>query len=123
MKKILCLFIILAMVFALSVPSFAVSIPEKPYENSNFFTYKDYTLHYRVYDGDSADKKQIMLIHGFCLSTALIRIRHTMHPRILLKNILRATFPIRSSTSRITCLVSSLSLRTISRRASMLPMT
>lgn len=70
MKKILCLFIILAMVFALSVPSFAVSIPEKPYENSNFFTYKDYTLHYRVYDGDSADKKQIMLIHGFCLSTA-----------------------------------------------------
>lgn len=70
MKKILCLFIILAMVFALSVPSFAVSIPEKPYENSSFFIYKDYTLHYRVYDGDSADKKQIMLIHGFCLSTA-----------------------------------------------------
>ena len=70
MKKILCLFIILAMVFALSVPSFAVPIPEKPYENSSFFIYKDYTLHYRVYDGDSADKKQIMLIHGFCLSTA-----------------------------------------------------
>jgi pimeloyl-ACP methyl ester carboxylesterase len=52
------------------VPALAVAIPEKPYENSCFFKYKDYTLHYRVYDGDPADKKQIMLIHGFCLSTA-----------------------------------------------------
>jgi pimeloyl-ACP methyl ester carboxylesterase len=58
------------MIFTLWVPALAVAIPEKPYENSCFFKYKDYTLHYRVYDGDPADKKQIMLIHGFCLSTA-----------------------------------------------------
>ena len=70
MKKILSLIIASIMIFTLWVPALAVAIPEKPYENSCFFKYKDYTLHYRVYDGDPADKKQIMLIHGFCLSTA-----------------------------------------------------
>ena len=70
MKKILSMLIVLTMLFSFSVPAFAVAIPEKPYDNSNFFSYKDYTLHYRVYDGDPADKKQIMLVHGFCLSTA-----------------------------------------------------
>ena len=70
MKKILSMLIVLTMLFSFSVPAFAVAIPEKPYDNSNFFSYKDYTLHYRVYDGDPADKKQILLIHGFCLSTA-----------------------------------------------------
>ncbi len=70
MKKILSVILVLSMIFGTAGSAFAVAIPEKPYENSNFFSYKDYTLHYRVYDGDSADKKQIMLIHGFCLSTA-----------------------------------------------------
>ena len=70
MKKILSLLLILSMLLSFSVFAFAVPIPEKPYDNSSFFSYKDYTLHYRVYDGDPADKKQIMLFHGFCLSTA-----------------------------------------------------
>ncbi len=70
MKKILSLFLALSMLFSLSVSAFAVPIPDKPYDNSNFFSYKDYTLHYRIYDGDPANKKQVLLVHGFCLSTA-----------------------------------------------------
>ena len=70
MKKLLSLILALSILLSLSVTAFAVSIPEKPYDNSRFFTYEDYILHYRVYDGDSADKCQVMLIHGFCLSTA-----------------------------------------------------
>ena len=70
MKKFLSLLLVLSMLLSLTVSAFAVPIPEKPYDNSNFFSYKDYTLHYRVYDGDPTNKKQIMLVHGFCLSTA-----------------------------------------------------
>ena len=70
MKKIISLLLALSMLTGLCVFAFAVPIPENPYDNSCFFSYKDYTLHYRVYDGDPADKKQIMLVHGFCLSTA-----------------------------------------------------
>ena len=70
MKKILSMILALVMVLTLVVPVSAKPIPEKPYENSRFFTYKDYTLHYRVYDGDPADNKQVLLVHGFCLSTA-----------------------------------------------------
>ena len=70
MKKFLSLLLILSMLLNFTVFAFAVPIPEKPYNNSCFFSYKDYTLHYRVYDGDPADKKQILLVHGFCLSTA-----------------------------------------------------
>lgn len=70
MKKFLSLLLVFSMLMGLAVSAFAVPIPEKPYDNSYFFSYKDYTLHYRVYDGDPTDKKQIMLVHGFCLSTA-----------------------------------------------------
>lgn len=70
MKKIVSLILILTILFTASVQAFAVPIPEKPYDNSCFFSYMDYTLHYRVYDGDPTDKKQVLLVHGFCLSTA-----------------------------------------------------
>lgn len=70
MKKVLSLILVLSMLLSLGVSAFAVPIPEKPYDNSNFFNYKDYTLHYRIYEGDPTDKKQILLVHGFCLSTA-----------------------------------------------------
>ena len=70
MKKILSLIAIVTMILSLSVSVMAIPIPEKPYENSRFFSYEDYTLHYRVYDGDPADKRQVLLVHGFCLSTA-----------------------------------------------------
>ena len=70
MKKFLSLILVTIMLLSFGVGVFAASIPEKPYDNSRFFDYKDYTLHYRVYDGDPADKKQLLLVHGFCLSTA-----------------------------------------------------
>ena len=70
MKKILSFILVLTMLLSLGVSAFAVPVPEKPYDNSSFFSYKDYTLHYRVYDGDSENKKQVLLVHGFCLSTA-----------------------------------------------------
>lgn len=70
MKKILSVILVVTMLFSISLSVFAITIPEKPYDNSHFFSYKDYTLHYRVYDGDPADKKQVLLVHGFCLSTA-----------------------------------------------------
>lgn len=70
MKKIISILISVVLILSLPVAALAGAIPEKPYENSCFFSYKDYTIHYRVYDGDPADKKQIMLVHGFCLSTA-----------------------------------------------------
>ena len=70
MKKLVSLVLIATIILSMGISAFAVPIPEKPYNNSNFFSYNDYTLHYRVYDGDSADKKQILLVHGFCLSTA-----------------------------------------------------
>ena len=70
MKKIMSIVLIVTMLFSLALTAFATEIPEMPYDNSRFFSYKDYTLHYRVYDGDPADKRQVLLIHGFCLSTA-----------------------------------------------------
>ena len=70
MKKLVSLILIAIIILSVGNSVFAVPIPEKPYDNSKFFSYKDYTLHYRVYDGDPADKKQILLVHGFCLSTA-----------------------------------------------------
>ena len=70
MKKLVSLILIAIIILSVGISVFAVPIPEKPYDNSKFFSYKDYTLHYRVYDGDPADKKQILLVHGFCLSTA-----------------------------------------------------
>ncbi len=69
MKKIICVLLSVLMAFTMV---FSVSAAEEsetlPFENSNFYTVGDYTLHYRVYDNENA-KKQIMLIHGFCLSS------------------------------------------------------
>ena len=70
MKKILSIILLISILTCTSITAFASKIPEKPYDNSRFFDYKDYRLHYRVYDGDPADKKQVLLVHGFCLSTA-----------------------------------------------------
>lgn len=68
MKKIMAL--VLSVVLILSfVPMAFAGEEAKPFDNSNFFTYGDYTIHYRTYDS-AENKNQIMLIHGFCLSTA-----------------------------------------------------
>ncbi len=68
MKKLMALVISLALIFSLSLTSYAAA-EQKPFDNSCFFKCGDYTLHYRVYDS-SEDKNRILLIHGFCLSTA-----------------------------------------------------
>lgn len=69
MKKLISFLLAVAMIFTLGVTAFAGNA-ENPYENSNFYTVGDYTLHYRTYIPDGEAEKQIMLIHGFCLSTA-----------------------------------------------------
>lgn len=69
MKKAISLFLALVMIFTLGVPAFAEN-RENPYDNSNFYSVGDYTVHYRTYIPEVKAEKQIMLIHGFCLSTA-----------------------------------------------------
>ncbi len=56
------------MVFSLTCCAVAAD-DEKPFENSSFFTFGDYSLHYRTFEPDGKAEGQIMLIHGFCLST------------------------------------------------------
>ncbi len=68
MKKALSLLLALLMMFSLTTVAFAAD--EKPFENSSFFTTGDYTLHYRTYQPEGKAKNQILLVHGFCLSTA-----------------------------------------------------
>ena len=69
MKKAISLLLAVVMIFTLGVPAFAEN-RENPYDNSNFHTVGDYTVHYRTYLPEVKAKNQIMLIHGFCLSTA-----------------------------------------------------
>lgn len=70
MKKILSF--ILALVMLLTAVPFAFAVnTEKPFDNSSFYEVNDdYTLHYRTYEAKGQQKNQILLIHGFCLSTA-----------------------------------------------------
>lgn len=67
MKKLTAVLLAMLMVLSLSVTAFAVD--EKPFENSNFYTDGDYTIHYRTFEPKGAVKDQIFLVHGFCLST------------------------------------------------------
>ena len=69
MKKVLSLILALVMIFTALPVAFAVNT-EKPFENSAFHEVGDYKLHYRTYEAKGEEKNQIMLIHGFCLSTA-----------------------------------------------------
>lgn len=69
MKKTLSFILALIIAFTLTMPAFAAE-DDKPFENSCFYSVGDYTLHYRIYEPDFKAKNQIMLIHGFCLSTA-----------------------------------------------------
>lgn len=68
MKKIISLVISVLILFGMCTPVLAAET-EAPFANSSFYTVGDYTLHYRVFEPDTSAKKQIMLIHGFCLST------------------------------------------------------
>lgn len=50
--------------------SAADALYETPYENSQWFTSGDYTLHYRTIEPDGNCVGQIMLLHGFGMSGA-----------------------------------------------------
>ncbi len=69
MKKVLSLILTLVLMFTAIPFAFAVNT-EKPFSNSAFHEVGDYKLHYRTYEAEGEEKNQILLIHGFCLSTA-----------------------------------------------------
>ncbi len=69
MKKLLAFILSTVLVFSLCTVAFAADT-EKPFDNSGFYSVGDYTLHYRTFEPETEASKQILLIHGFCLSTA-----------------------------------------------------
>lgn len=66
MKKVLALVLSIVMLFAAAIPAFAAY--ETPFEDSLFFEYEDYSIHYRKWEAENA-KGQIFMIHGFALSS------------------------------------------------------
>ncbi|MGN1444319.1 MAG: alpha/beta fold hydrolase [Acutalibacteraceae bacterium] len=71
MKKVISVFLSLILVFSLTSVAFAAEAEtELPFENSSYYVVGDYTLHYRTYQAESAEKGQILLLHGFGLSSA-----------------------------------------------------
>ncbi|MCM1364098.1 MAG: alpha/beta hydrolase [Faecalibacterium sp.] len=70
MKKVLSVLLAVVMIFSCATLAFAAdTTADKPFENSEFFTDGEYTLHYRTYLPNSEVKNQILLLHGFGLST------------------------------------------------------
>ncbi len=66
MKKLTALVLSVLMVFAMAIPAFAAY--ETPFEDSLFFEYEEYSIHYRVFEAEN-EKGQIFMIHGFALSS------------------------------------------------------
>ncbi len=70
MKKIISIFCVFAVVFtSLSVFASAVDTSYKPYEDSQYFRYGDYNIHYRIIPAKGQQKGRIMMLHGFLCST------------------------------------------------------
>ncbi|MBQ2902858.1 MAG: alpha/beta hydrolase [Clostridia bacterium] len=70
MKKFISIICIIAVVFsALTVFSFAENENFKPYDDSRFFEYGDYEIHYRIVPAKGEMKGRIMMLHGFLCST------------------------------------------------------
>ncbi len=65
--KILCIFLCFSVIF--SCVFFAESSEKKPFENSEFFEYGDYSVHYRRVVPDGEIKGRIIMLHGFVCST------------------------------------------------------
>lgn len=68
-KSISILCIVLIMMSSFSVFAQAVDTEYKPYEDSQYFSYGDYDIHYRVIPAQGERKGRIMMIHGFLCST------------------------------------------------------
>ena len=66
MKKLFALILTVVMLFTAAIPAFAAY--ETPFEDSKFFEYGDYSIHYRVFEAED-EEGQIFMIHGFALSS------------------------------------------------------
>ena len=70
MKKIISVLLCVCLLFPCAVSAVAEGVRyDTPYENSSFFDYGEYTLHYRVFPAEGENKGQIMMLHGFAEST------------------------------------------------------
>ena len=72
LRRSLALLVALMLSLSLCLPAFALGTqrldPDQPFENSAFFAYGDYRIHYRVFPAEN-EKDQIFMIHGFALSS------------------------------------------------------
>ena len=70
MKKFISILCVFAIVFSsLGIAVYADNTEAKPYEDSRFFDYGDYDIHYRVVPAKGEIKGRIMMLHGFLCST------------------------------------------------------
>ncbi len=70
MRKIISLICAFALVFsAFGISAYAETESFKPYDDSQFFEYGDYDIHYRVIPAKGEKKGRIMMLHGFLCST------------------------------------------------------
>lgn len=70
MKKLISIICVIAIALtAFSVFAFAADTNYKPYDNSQYFEYGDYDIHYRVIPAKGEQKGRIMMLHGFLCST------------------------------------------------------
>lgn len=70
MKKILAVFLSIVLLSMTCITGFATSEEDdKPFENSQFFTYGDYSIHYRKVEHQGVYMGRIMMLHGFGQST------------------------------------------------------
>lgn len=68
MKKAISIF--LAFIIAFSVSGMATASTDfKPFEDSRYFEYGDYDIHYRIIPAESSFKGRILMLHGFMCST------------------------------------------------------
>ncbi len=70
MKKFLAIILSVVLLGMTFVTGFATGEEtDKPFENSQFFTYGDYSIHYRKVDHEGDYRGRIMMLHGFGQST------------------------------------------------------
>ena len=69
MKKLTSILLTISIIFS-SFTLFAFAREKvKPYDDSQYFTYGDYDIHYRVIPAKGEQKGRIMMLHGFLCST------------------------------------------------------
>ncbi|MBR4745066.1 MAG: alpha/beta hydrolase [Oscillospiraceae bacterium] len=69
MKRITSILLCIVLTAAFALPAFSAQTDALPYDDSAFFEYGDYTIHYRVQRAEP-EKGRILFLHGFLASTA-----------------------------------------------------